>query len=182
MRNLCLLLLWPLLFLGCSDPTKQVISQHDQAAAQLINNKGQIVGTISIVEEIHAELTIKLQARHLPPGPHAFHIHEVGKCIAPDFKSAGAHFNPTEKQHGHLNPKGSHLGDLQNIIVQSDGTISTTLQVKNITLKTGESNSLFKRNGTSFVIHEKMDDEKTDPTGGAGSRIACGVVVKTLAK
>jgi Cu-Zn family superoxide dismutase len=157
-----------LLLFGCSNLSKQ-------ATAQLMNKDGKSIGTVQITES-NNEVEIKLQAQNLPPGPHAFHIHEVGTCTAPDFKSAGAHFNPTEKQHGHLNPKGNHLGDLQNVVVQEDGTVSTTRSIKNITLKTGESNSLFKPGGTAFVIHEKMDDEKTDPTGAAGARIACGEI------
>jgi Cu-Zn family superoxide dismutase len=30
--------------------------------------------------------------------------------------------------------------------------------------------------GTSIVVHANADDEKTDPTGNSGGRIACGVI------
>lgn len=146
-----------------------------EAVATLIDSKGVNVGTVNITED-HDGVEVKVKAQNLPAGTHAFHIHAVGKCSAPDFKSAGPHFNPQGKQHGHLNPQGNHAGDLGNITVKNDGTFELTKKLEGITLESGQKNSLFQSAGTAFVIHEKPDDEKTDPTGNAGSRIACGVV------
>ncbi|WP_037464314.1 superoxide dismutase family protein [Shimazuella kribbensis] len=157
-------------FVGCSP-----MHASQEATATLIDSKGMNVGTVKTTENQDG-VQVKVQAQNLPAGLHAFHIHQVGKCSAPDFKSAGPHFNPAGKQHGHLNPQGNHLGDLGNITVQSNGTFTMTKKVEGVTLESGKKNSLFQAGGTAFVIHEKPDDEKTDPTGGAGSRIACGVV------
>jgi superoxide dismutase, Cu-Zn family len=101
----------------------------------------------------------------------------VGKCDLPDFKSAGGHFNPTGKQHGKDNPLGSHAGDMANFDVSSDGSAHFSIVNTAVTLGSG-SNSLFHEGGTALVIHEKADDYKTDPTGNAGNRLACGVVEK----
>lgn len=146
-----------------------------EAIATLIDSKGMNVGTVKITEN-HDGVQVNVKAQNLPSGPHAFHIHAVGKCSAPDFKSAGPHFNPAGKQHGHLNPQGNHAGDLGNVTVKNDGTFELTKKLDGITLEAGQKNSLFQSEGTAFVIHEKPDDEKTDPTGNAGDRIACGVV------
>lgn len=146
-----------------------------EAVATIIDSKGMNVGKVKITEN-HDGVQVNVKAQNLPAGPHAFHIHAIGKCSAPDFKSAGPHFNPEGKQHGHHNPQGSHAGDLGNITVKSDGTFELTKKLDGITLEAGQKNSLFQSEGTAFVIHEKPDDEKTDPTGNAGDRIACGVV------
>ena len=108
---------------------------------------------------------------------HALHVHAVGKCEGPDFKSAGPHFNPEEKKHGTQNPDGPHAGDLPNFEVGADGRAKTSVVATRVSLGTG-TNSLFQSNGTALVIHEKADDNLTDPAGNAGSRIACGAVQK----
>ena len=106
---------------------------------------------------------------------HGIHVHAVGKCDAPDFMSAGGHFNPTMHQHGLDNPQGSHAGDMTNLTVASDGSASVDYLLKDASLASG-ANSLFGPDGTALVIHADMDDEKTDPSGNSGARIACGVI------
>jgi Cu-Zn family superoxide dismutase len=101
----------------------------------------------------------------------------VGKCEAPDFKSAWAHFNPYHKKHGLKNVEGPHAGDMENIEVASDGTGKAEIVNKQVTLA-GGPNSLFHEGGTAIVIHASADDNMTDPAGNAGARIACGVVTK----
>ncbi len=147
-----------------------------QVYADMMDSKGQQIG-VAHLEQTSGGVKISLTASHLPPGTHGFHIHAVGKCDQPDFTSAGAHFNPDNKQHGSKNPKGPHAGDLGNIVVADDGTVSTTVVDPNVTLGDG-SNSLFHPDGTSLVIHAKADDLMTDPSGNSGPRIACGVIKK----
>ena len=122
-------------------------------------------------------VSIKLALKNLPIGDHAVHIHEKAVCDAPDFKGAGGHFNPEHKQHGTMNPMGHHDGDLgKNITVGEDHAADVTLKVGYLSLDPAAADSIFANGGTSIVVHEKTDDMKTDPTGNAGNRIACGVI------
>jgi Cu-Zn family superoxide dismutase len=147
-----------------------------KAKSDLRDTKGAPVGTATFSEKSNG-VQLELEASNLPPGLHGFHIHSVGMCDAPDFKSAGPHFNPEGKQHGWDNPQGHHLGDLQNLVVGPGGNANIKILVPGVTLGEGP-NSLFHEGGTSLVIHEKPDDGKTDPAGNAGARIACGVIVR----
>jgi Cu-Zn family superoxide dismutase len=119
---------------------------------------------------IHAVLT------GISAGPHAFHIHTTGTC-EPPFTSAGGHFNPTTMMHGMLNPTGMHAGDMPNVQVPADGSVTFDVLNPAVTLKPG-INSLFKDGGTAIVVHGGADDYKSDPAGNAGARIACGVIAR----
>lgn len=142
----------------------------------LKTSTGQDAGTATFSAS-GSKVEIKIKLKNLPPGEHAVHIHQNPKCDAPDFKTAGGHFNPAGKQHGMLNPMGHHNGDLpQNLVIGADGTGSATFKVDYLSLNPTASDSLFANGGTSIMVHEKADDMKTDPTGNAGNRIACGVI------
>lgn len=115
----------------------------------------------------------------LPPGEHAVHIHQNAKCDGADgFKSAGPHFNPDHKKHGLLSTEGAHNGDLPNIKANQKGIAKGTLNTRRVTMQEGAANSVFADGGTALVIHAKADDEKTDPAGNAGDRIACGIITQ----
>ena len=146
------------------------------AKASLVNGKGESVGTAQL-KQTSKGVSLTLAVTNLPAGVHGFHIHTVGKCEPPDFKSAGGHFNPEGKKHGWENPEGHHLGDLQNLTVNAQGKGKTKVQVPGVNLGEGPS-SLFQPGGTALVIHAQPDDMKTDPAGNAGARIACGVITK----
>ena len=148
-----------------------------KAKAELRNAQGQPVGT-AVFKQGSNGVSISLQAFNLPAGTHAFHIHAVGKCDPPDFKTAGGHFNPENKKHGLKNPEGPHAGDMPNITVGQNGKGKATVQNTRVTLGEG-ANSLFHEGGTALVIHEKADDDMTDPAGNAGARMACGVIEKS---
>ena len=104
-----------------------------------------------------------------PRSEHGFHVHEFGDCSLPDFASAGGHFNPT------MVPHGEHLGDLPNIKADKDGhaSIDVTVTGPNLVDVGGAPTQII---GKSLVIHAKPDDHKTQPSGGSGDRIACGVI------
>jgi len=163
-----------LLLAGCSS---MMSGGGDNAAvAELTNTSGQSVGTARFTQAGNV-VRILVEAKGLPPGPHGAHIHAVGKCDPPDFNSAGPHFNPTNKQHGALNPQGSHAGDLPNLTVGPDGTGRMETTTEQLSLGSGPS-SVWDADGSALVVHANADDFKTDPTGNSGARVACGVLVK----
>lgn len=143
----------------------------------LTNTSGKKVGEATLTEAKNG-VQIKLTAQGLSPGRHGFHIHEIGKCEVPDFKTAGAHFNPFKREHGFKNTKGPHAGDLPNLEVAPNGKVDTEIFASLVTLQEGKPNSLLDMDGSALVIHDKVDDYTTDPSGNSGDRIVCGVVTK----
>jgi Cu-Zn family superoxide dismutase len=154
-------------------PEKKAPPKGETVRAMVKDAQGKDVGEITL-EQTAQGVLVRGTLSNLPPGQHAFHIHETGKCEAPDFKTAGGHFNPGKKAHGMMSPKGKHQGDLPNLYVDQTGTVKfDTFAQSGLTVK-----SLLDKDGSAVVVHAKEDDYFTDPTGDAGGRIACGVVEK----
>jgi Cu-Zn family superoxide dismutase len=156
-------------------PAAAAAADATMIKATIIDAKGSKIGTAKLTP-VADGVKIHLEAVKLPPGMHGIHFHETGMCEAPDFVTAGMHFNPTHKQHGFENPQGYHAGDLPNIQVGTDGKVNVDLITKSVTFDRGKPTSLLKDQGISLIIHEKSDDYVTDPTGNSGARIACGVI------
>jgi Cu-Zn family superoxide dismutase len=152
--------------------TQQAAAQT--AKATLKNAEGKNVGSAEL-SQLPAGVLIKLSLNGVPSGEHAFHVHGVGKC-EPPFTSAGGHFNPDNKKHGLMANDGHHAGDMPNLHVPQDGTLAIEVVNASVTLEKGKPNSLYGPNGTALIIHAGKDDYKTDPTGEAGGRIACGAI------
>jgi len=148
----------------------------NELIVSLKTSTGEDAGTATFQQE-KDKLSIKLNLKNLPVGEHAVHIHAKPLCDPPDFKTAGAHFNPENKQHGTLNPMGHHAGDLpQNVMIGEGHTGQASFKVDYLSLNPASPISILANGGTAIVVHEKPDDMKTDPSGNAGNRIACGVI------
>ncbi|HLR69752.1 superoxide dismutase family protein [Virgibacillus alimentarius] len=152
-----------------SEPGKDLVQ------VELKDTEGKKIGT-AILDEGDEGVNIQLDAAKIPEGKHGFHIHEKAACETPDFESAGGHFNPDDTNHGIDDPDGPHAGDLPNIEVNEDGSVSESFVAKGVTLEKNAENSLLDGEGTSLVIHADEDDNKSQPSGDAGDRIACGVI------
>jgi len=122
------------------------------------------------IRETQAGLLVQVSLRDLPPGPHGFHAHAVGRC-EPPFETAGDHLAPNSRRHGFLAAGGAHGGDLVNLIVDADGRLEQELRAPDLSMA-----DLLDADGAAFVLHERADDYTSQPAGDAGGRIACASV------
>jgi Cu-Zn family superoxide dismutase len=151
----------------------QNASHPGRAGTSLRNAQGQVVGDAGATREGNV-VRVRLSVRGFTPGTHGVHLHQTGRCDAPDFASAGPHWNPSNHQHGRLNPQGPHLGDLPNLEVHANGAGRLDFDVPVPAGTAADVNPLLDADSTSIVIHAAADDERTDPAGNSGARIACG--------
>jgi Cu-Zn family superoxide dismutase len=145
------------------------------AAAALMDGSGRAIGEARLQQAPHGVL-LRLDLKNATPGVHGLHVHEVGRCDAPSFESAGGHFSPDRRVHGFLNPSGPHAGDLPNIFVPSSKELSIEYVMPDVTLDPGPR-SLLDTNGSAIVMHADQDDHFSDPAGHAGDRLACGAIM-----
>lgn len=154
----------------------QLTKQPETArTVEMYNREGDMVGTAKLSEDPDG-VKVKFEMEGLIPGFHGLHIHEIGECEPPDFKSAGNHYNPENKKHGLLHPDGPHIGDLPNIEADSSGKVDTEQTINDATLLEGKKNSLIDKGGTSIVITAEPDDGLSQISGDSGQRIICGEI------
>ncbi len=157
------------------EPPKEVLPVTE-AKAILVNSDQKPVGHL-ILKEVPTGLLLRFSARGLLPGWHGVHFHSVGDCSDPSFEKAGGHFNPEKKQHGLKNPKGPHAGDMPNLYVSESGVLEAEFLDTRVSLKgKGGMPALLDNNGSAVIIHEHEDDNFTQPVGGSGKRMFCGVL------
>jgi superoxide dismutase, Cu-Zn family len=143
------------------------------AVANFIGKDGKETGR-ALLTSAKGGVFIEVELTDLPPGNWvAFHIHETGECDAADgHESAGTHFNPGKTEHGFLAVNGPHAGDMPNQYVGDDGVLRA--QVFNtLVVLDNAANGI---RGRALVIHAKSDDNRSQPSGDAGERLACAVI------
>ncbi len=146
-----------------------------EARAAIVNNAGEEIGSLHLVQGPRGVL-MTLSARDLPPGKHGMHFHAVGSCTPLEsFADAGGHIMPKGLPHGFLHPEGPHAGNLPNLIVAEDGTVEVELYTNLLMLDRGDG-AILDEDGSTLMIHTNEDDHVTQPIGGSGGRIACGVI------
>ena len=142
-----------------------------RAVAVLSPTKGHdISGTVTFTK-VEGGVKIVADVAGLTPGKHGFHIHEFGDCSAPDAMSTGGHFNPHHMEHGAPESSERHAGDFGNL--ESDESGKAHYERIDTTISLVGADSII---GHAVIVHEKVDDLKTQPTGNAGVRVACGVI------
>ena len=144
------------------------------AVAKIMSASGSnATGTATFTETGDGKVHLVLNVENVTPGEHAVHLHEKGDCSAPDATSAGGHWNPTDMEHGKRDGGSFHKGDIVNLTVGEDGVGKIDMDVDGWTIGGAEESSILNK---AIIIHADPDDFKTQPSGAAGSRIACGVI------
>jgi Cu-Zn family superoxide dismutase len=168
----------PLLALaaGCAIAMGPPKTEVEGLVVSLFNGAGRGAGTVTLEAQEDQVLLFIFDVRGLPPGRHATHLHAIGNCTRPDFLSAGPHYDEGRHQHGHDNPAGPHRGDLGDIVVDAAGNSRDTLRLAPLDGRL-DLGALVGGDGSAIVIHADPDDERTDPHGNSGVRIACGILV-----
>ena len=141
------------------------------AQAQLQSRSGSKVSGSLKFTQVGSSVRVTGDITGHTPGKRAIHIHEKGDCSAADGMSAGGHFNPHKAKHGA--PGAGHAGDLGNLVVDDLGRASINQMVSGISVSSSAADGII---GRAVIIHAQEDDLKTDPTGNAGGRVACGVI------
>lgn len=167
MRLLPIVFIFLFLLVSCQShsPSARTVDMY--------NAPGDMVGTAKLTEQAEG-VKVELKVEGLSPGFHGIHVHEFPQCKAPDFKSAGNHFNPEGKKHGLMHPDGAHLGDMPNIEADESGLVEGELIIPEATLLDGNKSIVQK--GTSLIIDEEQDDGVSQPSGDSGARIICGEI------
>jgi Cu-Zn family superoxide dismutase len=152
-------------------PLSGAVGGVTKAVAVMIPTKGSDVSGTVTFSMAQGGVRVQAHIRGLKPGKHGFHIHEFGDASSPDGMAAGGHFNPLRMDHAGPHDRMRHVGDLGNIEANDKGEADYDLVDPQLSFF-GPTSIL----GRGLIIHEKADDLKTQPTGNAGGRLACGVI------
>lgn len=150
-----------------------VSSGPPQAEVALKPTQGsQVSGSVTFAPSGN-KLRVVAEVAGLSPGPHGFHIHEKGDCSAADGTSAGGHFNPAGKPHGHPEQVEHHAGDMPQLVADATGRARLVAYLEGVQIGGDAMGNIV---GRSIIVHAMPDDFKTQPTGNSGARQACGVI------
>ncbi len=156
---------------GCAGTAEQ---KEASATATLEPRSGsQVRGTVTFTQAGPDIVRVSGQFTGHSKGPKGFHIHEKGDCSDPKAMSTGGHFNPTRHKHGGPYEPVRHSGDLGNLNFSDQGVANINFVVGGISVSSGKADGII---GRAVIVHADVDDFKTDPTGNAGGRVACGII------
>ncbi len=158
---------------GTSARTGTSAAQASAAAAAIEPRSGSKVTGKATFAASAGKVTMRVDVTGLAPGAHAIHLHENGDCSDPEAKAAGGHWNPTKAQHGRWGEGAFHHGDIGNLEADAAGKATLTFATDLWTIGGDPGTNIV---GRSVVVHEKVDDFQTQPTGNAGGRVGCGVI------
>ncbi|NJN27293.1 MAG: superoxide dismutase family protein [Cyclobacteriaceae bacterium] len=155
-----------------------VMADHKNARAEILNSSGsELKGEATFKTNKDGKVEFKLTLENVAPGEHAVHLHENGDCSAADASSAGGHWNPTNEEHGKRGTGSFHKGDIGNVTVGDDGKGEMEMIIEGWSIGgNADSNILDK----AVIIHAGADDFTSQPSGAAGDRIGCGVIVEAI--
>jgi len=158
-------------------PSHDATDASSPLTQAILNADGEALGSLMLEDLGKGGTKVTVTVAGVSPGPRAMHFHETGKCDAPDFKSSGGHYNPTDAAHGHKMEDGPHAGDMMNIEIAADGTGTFIVTNERVSIN-GDHGlpALLDSDGTALILHAGQDDYQTQPTGAAGARIGCAVV------
>lgn len=157
--------------LPLAGPAFSAAHEDKGMSAEVMSNDG-ITGTVDVMPTESGTMVVKIDLAGVPAGEHAVHIHETGDCSAADYSSAGGHLTGG-MEHGVMSENGPHAGDLPNAMVGDDGLLQVTNFKPDLT-----ADMLVDDDGAGFILHSGADDYESQPSGDAGSRIACAVLAE----
>ena len=167
MKKLALLSLFVVVAVACAS-----MGSRPAAVATLAPTSGQTAaGTVRLTQMADGAVDVQVELTGVPPGVHGFHVHDKGDC-GDNGNAAGGHFNPATTEHGSPAAMPHHAGDWGNVTANDAGEVHTRFTTRSVTVAAGANSAV----GHAIILHANPDDLKTQPTGNAGARIACGVV------
>jgi Cu-Zn family superoxide dismutase len=146
-------------------------TEATKAVAAVNPTEGNKVRGVVTFTQVGASVKVTAHIEGLTPGKHGFHIHEWGDCSSKDGSAAGGHFNPANAPHASPEATERHAGDMGNIEADQNGV--ARLEYNDPVMKMNGPGSII---GRGLIVHANPDDLKTQPTGNAGGRLACGVI------
>jgi Cu-Zn family superoxide dismutase len=175
MKPVIVLIAAAALLAGC-ESIQSLWSDNPKASATLAPTKGSSVKGSATFEQRGDKVRISANVSGLRPnGEFGFHIHEVGDCSSGDGMSTKGHYNPQGKPHAAHSSAERHAGDLPSLKSDGSGNATMSADIDIITVNAGPTSII----GRGLIVHAQPDDFKTQPTGNAGARSACGVIQRS---